>query len=92
MKKRTEKKVKAKKTPVSVEGVSEAKAKPEAKDLPARELLEGVSAIVLKKGKLAVTERQCVYETANAYCVFDRDLHKRIHWILKKRVVEIEKA
>ena len=59
--------------------------------MPKRELLADVSALVLKKGKLVVTDRQCVYATANAYCIFDRDARKRIHWIPKKRVVEIER-
>jgi hypothetical protein len=64
--------------------------KKKASDLPQRELVE-VTAIVLKKGKLAVTDRQVVYETAAAYCVWDKDQRKRIHWIPRKRVLGIER-
>jgi hypothetical protein len=64
--------------------------KTKASDLPNRELVE-VTAIVLKKGKLAVTDRQVVYETAGAYCVWDKDQRKRIHWIPRKRVLDIER-
>jgi hypothetical protein len=68
-----------------------APKKPKQSDLPQRELLEGVTAIVLKKGKVAVSDRQCVYETAGAYCVWDNDQRKRIHWIPRKRVLDIER-
>ena len=76
-------------------GVSEAKApakKREARDLPARELVEGVTAIVWKSGRVEITARQCVYETAKAIAVWDRDLKKRIHWIARKRVLDIERV
>ena len=57
---KAEKKAKAKAT---------AEKKPEANNLPALELLQNVMAILLKKGKLKVTARQVVYETANAIAV-----------------------
>lgn len=104
MKKRTEKKAKAKATskievPADVAGSSEAEAKPSstgensppAKDRPAREVIEGVRAIVLKKGKIPISERQALYQTGIAYCIFDKDAGKRVAWILKKRVRELER-
>ena len=82
----TAKKAKAEKKPTP-KVPAEKKAK--ASDLPNRELVEA-TAIVLKKGKLAVTDRQVVYETAAAYCVWDKDQRNRIHWIPRKRVLGIE--
>jgi hypothetical protein len=65
---------------------------PEAKDLSARALLENVKAIKLKKGRVEITDRQCVCETAGAVCVWDRDQKKRTLWIARKRVLEIARG
>ncbi len=89
MKKRTEKKAKAK---APAETKAPEPNKQETKDLPNRELLENVRAIKLKKGSIAIGPREVVYESGAGVCIFNRDLKKRTHWLAKKRVLEIERT
>lgn len=73
------------------EGESTGGEKTRAGGLASTPADRGKALAPKKQGRREIMARECVYETAVAYCIFDRDARKRIHWIPKKRVVEIER-